>query len=241
MASFRTTTEESCAPTGWKAAPPSESNCPGPVPFSATRQPGPALWTPRRRARFPRRRTLPPLTSLFCGIYRQGNELTFHHALELTTGSINVTTARPPDEGWNSSARQHLLKRQHTLRRWRSKGDARTGIERYQVHLGPDPPNSFRYLARLRHRIVHTVEQHIFERQPFTQPQGEGPRRLQQHPQVPLPVDGHDARAQFVVGRVQRNRQLRPDRFLPEIEDAGHDARRGKRHPRLRNADALYQ
>ncbi len=159
----------------------------------------------------------------------------------LAAGSVNVPASRTPHKRWYSRSPQNVLKRRHPLDTRSRKLNPQPRIQRNQIHLAAQPAQQLGHFPRVLGIVVHAAEQHVLERDPLPRTQRKIPRRRHQHLDIPLLVQRHKPRPQRVIRRIQRNRQLRADRFPAKVTDARHNPRCRNSHPPLGNANALHQ
>ncbi len=129
----------------------------------------------------------------------------------------------------------------HTFLGGCAKWNFGTGIECDQVYLGTDPSQQLDYLTRILAAVVHALDQDVLEGQPLARAQRELARGGHQSLKRPFARDGHDLDALLLVRRIQRNRQLRAHRLLPEIVNRRNDARGGHGHARDGDSGLFHQ
>src|SRR5262245_51537933 len=110
------------------------------------------------------------------------------------------------------------------------KVDPGARVESYQIYFAADAAQQLNDFAGVGGLVIYATEQHVLEGNTLAIAQGEITRRLHEYRQVPFPVDGHDALADFVVRRIERNRQLRADRLTTEIRNARDNSGCRNRH-----------
>ncbi len=163
-----------------------------------------------------------------------------NRSLKLPARRVDVAPARTPHKCRDPRIAQRGLKLSDLRRIRRREVDPRPRIQRNQVHLAAQSAQQFRHFPRMNWFIVHATKQDIFKCDPLARAQRIRLRRRNQQLQIPFFVQRHDARAQLVIRRIQRNRQLRTDRFFSEVMDARHNPRRRNGHPPLCNSDFLH-
>src|SRR6185312_1473380 len=89
--------------------------------------------------------------------------------------------------------------------------------------------------------IVDAAQQDVLKRHPLSRAQRNRLYGVEQLRDVPLARDRHNALANNIIARVERERQLGSHGFLREGFDPREYAGSRDGHPRLRNADAIDQ
>src|SRR5262249_47276548 len=146
-----------------------------------------------------------------------------HGSLQLPAGCVDVSSPGPADEGRDAGVAKDLLELQHASLLGGRKINSGTGIESYQVHFAADAADQLNHLPGMARLVVYATKQDGFKGDTFAVAQWKLPRGLHQNGQIPFSVDGHDSCADLVVGSVEGNGQLGTDRFVAEINNAGHN------------------
>ena len=118
-------------------------------------------------------------------------------------------------------------------------GDARRRVERNHVYLGPQSGEQAGEAAGVGHRVVDAPDQHVLERDPIPPLQGEGATRCEELGEWVAPIHGNERRPLLVGRAVQRDRQVRHDRFIRQPGERGDDANRRQRDPARRDSGAV--
>ena len=115
----------------------------------------------------------------------------FDSSLQLAAGGVNVAPTRTPNECGHAGSNQYLLKLQHAVLGRSLKCNPRAGVQRNQVHFRSYSADQFTKFASVLRRIVHAVEENIFESQSLPVSQWEITRSRHQLLQVPFAIDRH--------------------------------------------------
>ena len=164
-----------------------------------------------------------------------------HRPLQLSARSINISAARTTHKRRNACLDQQVFECLDALLCRRTELDARPGIERDEIYFAADTAQQFNHFSGVSSGIIHVAEQNVFKRDAFTVAEREVARGLHQHFQVPLFVDRHNAAADLVIGRVERNGQLGTHRLGAKVVDARNNSGSRDRHARFRKAHAFHQ
>src|SRR6185437_9764463 len=164
-------------------------------------------------------------------------------ALELSAGGEDVAPPRLPDVRGDSVEFELVLKLDDLVGRGHFIADARAGVPDDEIDLerAVDPAQQRAHFVRVLKLVVDAAEQDVLKGQLFLRAQ----RNLADCPDeavdVPLAVDGHDLFTDLIVGRVERNRQLGPQRFGGKALNPRQDSGSGDGHARLGNSDFRNQ
>ncbi len=166
-----------------------------------------------------------------------------HCPLQLSTSGKDIQSPGLPDKRRDSLPNQPSLKCRHIRRSRLVKFNARPRIPNNQVDLGwqirtPEKRNN---LVSVFQPVIHAAQQDIFEGHPLLRAQRHLTHCIQHSTDIPLAGHRHDPLADFVVRRVQRNRQLRPYLLRTESQYPRNNARSRDRHPRLGDANFGHQ
>lgn len=153
---------------------------------------------------------------------------------QLAAGRRDVLSLALADNGRDVALPERALEGEDAFFRGRLPGRAFPGIEDDEVELAAHAGHQARQFGRVFWAVVDAAEQEILEGDAFARLERIGGQRGQKLVQRPARGPGHDALAQGLIGRVQRDRQIGEPAFAQlaqAVADAAGgdgDAPRGK-------------
>ena len=127
----------------------------------------------------------------------------------------------------------------HALVRRTREGDARSFVERNEVDLRAQASKQLDEPAGIGGRIVHTGEQHVFERDSTTAADRKSSTGVDQFLEPVFAVDRHERVPLLLGGRVQRHGQVGHEGLGRQPFEPREHADRRERHPARCDGEAM--
>ncbi len=127
----------------------------------------------------------------------------FHTSPELAAGSRDVPAPRFPHQRCIVMIGQHFFEALHYVILRPLEFTSRKGVKRDEINLTSDAPEQLGKAMRIRFRIIHIPQHHVFKRYPSSFGEGKAPAGGKQLLDGVAPVHRHDPVPHFVRCRIQ--------------------------------------